>query len=195
MVRAELLDAICRLAAVRHELLHHVSPDSCIETSRVVQLLLREEGLPAHVVPVEARVANAPATKFIIEGNARALRERQDGAHVVIVGAPARPQPGRWAGHLAVLCENVLIDASLDQANRPRHGILFPSPFVVQVGGGFRRAGGRALTHGEDGVLVEYIHHPRNRSYLQTPAWRKAHLLLRAARAAFHADLQVDRKG
>jgi hypothetical protein len=45
------------------------------------------------------------------------------------------PQPGKWTEHLVVnLADQVLIDLTLDQADRPQHGIVLPMPVVAPVG-------------------------------------------------------------
>jgi hypothetical protein len=42
------------------------------------------------------------------------------------------PQPGKWSGHQVVnLADRVLIDLTLDQADRPRHDIVLPMQIVA----------------------------------------------------------------
>ncbi len=50
-------------------------------------------------------------------------------------------QPGKWPGHLvASLEDRVLIDLTLDQANRPEHGIVLPMPIIAPRSAGFLAA-------------------------------------------------------
>jgi len=181
-----------RLPHVRRALLQVLTPDSCIETSRIVHLLLKDLGLASQVVPVEARIANEAAARFIVEGDIQAIRERRNGSYIVIVGAPGPAAPGRWAGHLAVHCEGVLIDASLDQASRPQHGIHIPEPWVVRVPRDFLRDGGRSITR-IPGLLVEHVCRPDNTSYLCKPGWHQALLLMPLAQQALLRASSSDR--
>jgi len=177
------------LPAVRQELLRHLEPSSCIETGRLVYMLMREWRLPARLVPVEVRIANAPAMALIRRDQLTPAHHGKDGVYVVTVGEPAPSPPGRWAGHLAVACESLLIDPSIDQANRPEFGIQFQSPWVQRVPRGFWAQGGLVGTTDEHGTRVEYLHHFSNRGYLGTPAWRKAPRLLPAARMALRGAM------
>lgn len=183
-----LSDLVAALPAVRRELLYHLVPESCIETSRIVQLLLKEAGFAARVVPVQARIANAAAAHLIRRNDFEALRGGANGAYMVILGAPGKPQSGHWAGHLAVYCQGLLIDASVDQASRPEKGILLPQPVAFDVGPTFLEPGGRiVMENGE--LVIEYVHRPKNTRFLRTPAWRQAPTLLGAARRALKQEL------
>lgn len=172
------------LPAVRRALLRHLVPESCIATSRIVRQLLGDSGLEAHVIPVKARVGNAAAARFIEVQDWDSLRQRLDGAHVVNVGDPGHAaRPGFWAGHLAVLCQGVLIDASIDQASRPQHGILLKEPLAVPLPTDFLRPG-RVVRGTVWGLFFEYGYCPDNLSYLRSPSWRLAPRLFGVARRA-----------
>jgi hypothetical protein len=159
------------------------TPDSCIDTARVIQLLLRDSGLPARPVPVQVRVCNPAAWALAQRSEWDALMRGDDGAWLVNVGDPTTPiKPGRWAGHVAVLSGTRLIDASIDQANRPEHGIVL-EPVAFDVPPHFLSPGGIAHWTTPNGIHLQYIHHPDNRSYRSTPNWRDAHELVRLARA------------
>src|SRR5262249_34365307 len=59
------------------------------------------------------------------------------GCYSLAVGA-GDPQPGKWPGHLVtVLGGRVLIDLTLDQANRPQHGIVLPISILAPGDGDF----------------------------------------------------------
>jgi hypothetical protein len=179
----DLDEFVERLPPIRRALLMVCSPDSCIETSRAIQLLLRDCGHTAGPIPVQVRACNQAAWEFVQRRDWQALRRREGGAYAVNVGDPNhQPGPGKWAGHLAVLSGNTLIDASIDQASRPEHGILL-EPLAFDVPSDFFLDGGSVWRMNDHGVALEYTHLPTNRGYRSTPAWRNGHTLLRLARA------------
>lgn len=182
MFHLDLPGLLDRLPAVRREVLRHTVPWSCIETSRIVELLLADCGLKGRLIPVEVHVVNAAARGLPSPDGV----ERRP--FMLTLGEPGLPAPPhRWAGHLAVLCQDMLIDASIDQAHRPEHGILIESPIALPVGADFERDGGTTRAEGPLDAALVYFHRPGNTSYLQSPAWRKAPSLLGHARRALRS--------
>jgi hypothetical protein len=187
---------VARLPAVRRALLSVLSPDSCIETSRAIQLLLRDCGLEARPIPLQVKVCNPAAWELVQRRDWEALQRREGGARLLDVGDPFHaPGPGKWAGHLGVLCGNHLVDASIDQASQPEHGIVL-EPLAFEVAAEFMRDGGSMWVMTDRGLALQYIHHPNNRAYRSTPAWKNAHQLLRLARAGLReGGRELDRPG
>jgi hypothetical protein len=82
------------------------------------------------------------------------------------------PEPGKWPGHLVtVLGGQVLIDLTLDQADRPQHGILLPMPILAPCDPDF--LAGQARVAGiVGGCRVVYEARPGDRSFERSNDWR-----------------------
>jgi hypothetical protein len=149
----EIIEAI-RLYA-RPEILKWYRPDSCIASSRVVFDLLRHYGMKPLAMACHVRVLNAALLKRIEKEGRHPKDEaeirkwsRGDGSWNIGIGGTGQARPHRWDGHLVVLAyRQVMIDVSIDQANRPRKNIEL-KPIVATVTEAGRAAKGRA-GHGE----------------------------------------------
>ncbi len=87
------------------------------------------------------------------------------------------PQPGKWPGHLvATLGGKVLINLTLDQADRPEHGIVLPVPIVAPLSPEFLTHEGQMVGM-VNGCRVVYEARPDDCSFERSNDWksRKRH--------------------
>jgi len=125
---------------VRQAMLKEFTPDCCIATCRVLHQVFESFGYYADAVPVDVYIFNAPMAALLRDGveiptddpvARRKLFDATGAWGVGItrlsadVGAPV--VGGRYGGHLVLRVMNTLIDASLQQADRPQYGIALPS--------------------------------------------------------------------
>lgn len=83
-------------------------------------------------------------------------------------------QPGQWPGHLVAICDRRwLCDWSIDQANRPAHGIEIPPLVLGPLQEAFLRGRKALATDGPGGQRVEYYALPGDRSYHESPDWQR----------------------
>jgi hypothetical protein len=180
----------------RPELLKRFRPDSCVESTRLVVEFLRSHGVRVSPLRVQVGVFNDAIVKRLEvtpnPGPGELARwERLDGSWSVGIGATsdamARAKAadaslvvsasGGWSGHLVALIEGrIVVDLSLDQLNRPLHGInLHPVTFDVPDP---RWLDGHIPLHLElDGCIVNYWAMPEDKSFLHLPAWRDVRLI------------------
>lgn len=163
---------------IRADVLTTHGRDSCIYTSALTLRVLRELGADAFALSVQTVVMNAAAAGFIDEHGGQWRPEDEDamlaaGGYAVGVGFAAGDMTGKWAGHLAVVCNRRwLLDFSIDQASRPEHDIAIEG-LVATVGEPFLRGREAARLIGEGGVRVEYRARPGDRSYRDSPDWER----------------------
>ena len=164
----------------------------CIQTSALLMKTLELLGIPdAYCLTVGVHAYNQAWVEFVDEHgwpNDDASRQacNDSGAAVSKVGkaAPA-VEEGNWWGHLVVVVPsvvdggNILIDASIMQANQPSFGIVF-SPLLLRVTDDFV-SGQKPATFEIDNMNVIYESHPDDRSFEITPAWKSAEGLDQAA--------------
>src|SRR5262249_2868660 len=128
-----------RLCAVVREELHIGTlyrPDCCIAATAILNEVLDYFKLTARPLGDIATVFN-PVTRERIDREGMPTLEEAErdwftkGCYSLAVGA-GDPEPGKWPAHLVtVLGAQVLIDLTLDQANRPQHGIVLPMPILA----------------------------------------------------------------
>lgn len=136
------------LEEARPEILKVARPDSCIFSTRVAVGVCRQLGVGARAVAVQTCIFNPPLTERI-----RAHLERfgamppaelikawqydDSGGWGVALGY-GDPRPGKYAGHVVALVdERVILDLSIDQANRPERGIELRPLAVLDVPAGW----------------------------------------------------------
>lgn len=191
----EIIEAI-RLYA-RPEILKWYRPDSCIASSRVVFDLLRGYGMKPLAVACGVRVMNAALVKRIAKEGRHPRDDaeirkwsRGDGSWNVGVGDTGVERKHRWDGHLVVLAyRQVMIDVSIDQANRPHKDIVL-KPIVVTVPDDWAE-GGEDCVVWENGCLLLYRAKPKDRAWVQTAGWT-GHKEIRAT-IVRHVQEKVER--
>jgi len=132
-------------------------PATCVLTSGAVWQVLQDFGIPARVIRVKAFVWP--------------IKDRRGGCVLGSnvhrdVSRPKAP-PGKWYGHVAVLVfGNILIDATLDQANAT-HPWLDPTPMAVR----FRDPTGFVVPTGRNSG-VSYTLYPDLGGFKSAPGFR-----------------------
>jgi|SRR5271155_2083769 len=143
----KLMAAFASIA--RPEIRQDHTAASCIASTWITIEVMRHFGVPARAVTVKTEVSNARYLEL-----ERKLGRRPDpgatenGAWLVGIGV--QKEEGCIGAHLvAILNDRILVDASIDQANDPEHGIVLPgvvwtyinepflagSPFACRVSG------------------------------------------------------------
>ena len=138
--------------------------------------------------PPEAATANDPVVPASARANAGLLSERIEregmptleeaerdwfphGCYSIAVGVGDR-EPGKWPGHLvANLADKVLIDLTLDQADRPQHDIVLPMPIIAPFPPEFLTEDGQ-MAGMVNGCRVVYEARPADRSFERSNDWR-----------------------
>lgn len=166
---------------VRRTMLEAFRPDCCIATCRILREVFADYGYKARPVAVSVEVLNAEMIALMQEGplpDDRAERTvlfDQRGAWGVGIGAPGPPLNGNsFVGHLVLNVDGVLIDGSLDQAQRPEKKILLPSLLWFKPDAGFfapRSKGQR--TSGIVGDCLLNYRRIDNESYTTGKNWRE----------------------
>jgi hypothetical protein len=147
----------------RPEILRDFRADSCIASTRITIRVMREFGIFAEPLSVIFIVGNAEWRRRIIE-NQEPWPDPKDiykwcemtGAWSVGVGN-GRKREGGWPGHLVAYLpkHNFIIDASIDQANRPAKGIILPPVLIAQISPRFA-AGEIALESTSKWMYLQY---------------------------------------
>jgi hypothetical protein len=174
-----LSDLLARLEpVVREEMLKVCVPNCCVGTVAVLCRVFKHFGFKAHGLPVTVVILNPKLRKLLDAGaqipddpEARRRWFRETGAYGVgIVPESALESRMRgyeaFGGHLVCHVQDVIVDASLDQASRPQHGITIPRFIAAEVTPQFL-AGGQMLIGKVDECEVQY-------RPLRDPSWRQA---------------------
>jgi hypothetical protein len=166
------------VCAVVREALHIGTlyrPDCCIAAAAILIDVLDYFRLTAKPLSVIATVFNPQMTERI-EREGVPTREEAErdwfprGCWALAVGT-GDPEPGKWPGHLvATLGERVLLDLTLDQADRPRRGIALPMPLVVPFPAAFL-AGDGEISGIVNGCRVVYQARPDDRTFENSRDW------------------------
>jgi len=112
------------------------TPDCCLPACQVVKNLLKRYGYHGELVQVTLAVWNQKmwakaASGGTLETAEEIERWRREGCYSVIIGHPLEPRaPGKIGCHFVVKAtdgrQNLLLDTSLKQAERPRQDIFLP---------------------------------------------------------------------
>ena len=145
-------------------ILDDFAPNCCIAATAITLGVFRSLGIRAEPFSCRVVIFN----RAFIDRSERAGRVPQTPAEVrewtgdglswsLGVGWPA-PHLTGWPGHLVALVEDALIDASIEQANRPAKGIVLP-PVLAAKAPSMNRAkiapGGTLRTgYPQDGAAV-----------------------------------------
>lgn len=95
----------------------------------------------------------------------------EDGSWTVGVGFGGDPLPNRWPGHLVVVCEGFVLDASIGQASRPERNITLPPAWVFSASDAFLRGDTTRTGDGPNGETVSYRAYPSSVGYVGAPDW------------------------
>jgi hypothetical protein len=147
--------------------------DGCIEASAIVADVFKAFRIPARAVFCAVNIYNPAAIRFLRQyGEAPVTAERENEwkqrrCKWVAIAPGQTNQSGRYQGHVAVIAgTDLLVDLTLDQANRPEFDLVMPPIF-------------QALQNQSEVVLnvgrcrLEYFFDHKRRDFEQTTAWRK----------------------
>jgi hypothetical protein len=177
-----LANLLARLEpVVRQEMLKVAVPNCCVATVAVLCRVFKHHGFKPRPLPVTVVIQNPKMTKLLASGvripeGYKAERRwfRETGAYSVgIVPESALESRMRgyeaYGGHLVCHVQDVLVDASINQVNRPEHGIIIPPFMAVEATPQFL-AGDGMLVGKVNGCEVQY--RPlRDASWRSAPDW------------------------
>ncbi len=154
----DILQAYAEVA--RPVIRKHFGKASCIAATRATARVLNRFDLAVQPISVVARAYNAAyrACEALHGRSPRSQAELQswqdeEGAHIAQVGNPRRRD---GSGHLvAWVGEHTLVDAAIDQLDRPEFGLRLPSVLLAQAGQDFPR-GAPVVVGVEKGATVSY---------------------------------------
>lgn len=165
-------------------------PDSCIMSTRVMCDIGEMIGINITPLTVRALVFNrVVADEFRRRGDDEVPDEvirdlvANKGGWILDVGVREGPTaPGQWAGHLVAVARTagvdpVVIDLSIDQADRPEKGIKITEPITFPVPPAeraFLRGEQNAMLADRDsGILMVYLAYPGDVSFKDAPDWER----------------------
>lgn len=155
-----------RFAGVtRNHVLKLYPPDSCIASTRIGIAVLRHFGVLCRPQPVTMMAFTGPAFEALAAGQRDASKfDHSKGEHslgIVGNGEITTHPDGTfgWDGHLVILVPQpaMLIDLSIDQADRPELGLHLTGPVLCPLDNIVAfRAGERTAYEREDGMVLTY---------------------------------------
>jgi hypothetical protein len=172
-----LLEAMSPI--VRSTMLETFRPDCCVATCRILREVFADFGYRAREVPVTVQVLNGPMQRLAEQGplpedrDERIALFNQTGAWGVGIGGDKPLAQDKYSGHLVLSVHGHLVDASLDQVNRPERNIEMPPLLWFPAPSGFfAKPKGQGLSGMVGECLVAYKR-LRNDSYLSGKNWRE----------------------
>lgn len=127
-------------------------PDCCIAGTRIALNVLDYFGIAAQPLPVEYLVMNEAFAKLAFRLKRPPTKEEQDAVGGWAVGVDTRPSETGFGGHVVTVVKRLLVDLTVNQANRPHKHINLPSGVAVELPKAFWQ-GGSAVTQAGDSVL------------------------------------------
>lgn len=134
---------------------------SCIAATRATVYAMQRLGLRAEPVSVVARVSNAHywACRARVGGRSPESQEEferwheRDGAYVAQVGNANGPD---GSGHVVAVVEgHTLVDAAIDQLDRPEYDLRLPPVLIAQCRPDFRQRA-TVMVGVSEGAIVSY---------------------------------------
>jgi hypothetical protein len=164
----------------RQRILKDFKESSCISSTRVAVILLREHGIKANPFPVKVNIFNPLLSDLLateVQINRQAgfdddpdLIRLSETPGTWSVGLGYETPRGGWPGHLVCAIDNKLcLDLSLDQASRPHHDMLL-TPTVFETTRGFMK-GEEASVCIVNRCVVRYTADLANGEYLTARDW------------------------
>jgi len=161
----------------RREILRDFRTDSCIATTRAVIRILKHFGITAYPLPVRVLIYNPGFVDALLRGDNPPLDEGplfhawcdRNKAWSVGVGVPVPGKVDGYEGHLiaALPEQKIFIDASIDQAHRPQHGIFFEGPIVGPLPENFKPENSFVGLEFDSSNGCHMVYQP-----LENPRWR-----------------------
>lgn len=180
-----------RLApAVREEIRRDFAPNCCIATAAILRRVFRHFRFEALPVPVEVVIRNRRMVELLkrgvkVPGDPARMREwfKATGSYSVGITreSPTPFKGGGFSGHLVVRVQDVLVDASLEQANRPQWNLAVPPFMVSNIAPGFME--GKTQVGGVNGCEVAYTLLTGDSTWRSSPDWTDEDRARRAVNA------------
>lgn len=121
----------------RREILKDFMPDCCIATAAILRRVFRHFGFDARPVVCSVIIRNRKFVDAIKAGHLPPDNRRDlvawmeaHGAYSLGIVPESATNAERFGGHVLVLVQDVVVDASLGFASRPDHDIIVPD-FIV----------------------------------------------------------------
>lgn len=155
--------------------------DCCIATTRALTRVFSSYGIQSHALMVELVIwNNAMREKVNAVGRVAETHEemrewfKECGAWTMGLGIPDPAAPDSWHGHMVVVIENrVILDASIDQADRPARGVKFPYSITAEVDDTFLSGEEPRICISPTGMLLRYQARPNDQRYVDSPDWEQ----------------------
>jgi hypothetical protein len=174
-----LLDAMSSI--VRPTMLEYFRPDCCVATCKILQAVFAEYRYKARAVAVTVQILNGPMQKLVEQGplpkdhDERIALFNQHGAWGVGIVPPENGllKPNSFGGHLVLNVNGLLVDASLQQAQREQKGIMLPPLLCGRPGSNFFAKSKGQRTGVRVGECLVSYKRLRDDSYLTGKDWRE----------------------
>lgn len=137
---------------------------SCIETAYLLERTAFHRGLSLRRMVCQATAFSPLMAEAISEGADLASLKGQPGYWAVAIGSCAQSgdfvgrmeaEKNRFVGHVICLADDLLIDPSADQMNRPTKGLHIPGPVLTAA-----YDGAVIVAETDSGAIVRYVLHP-----------------------------------
>lgn len=177
---ANLLKTLAPVA--RKTLLHYYAPNCCIATCAALAKVFALYGYKATPLPVEVHIFNPAMAKVILAGQQPVVRDPAwrrwmdlTGAYSIGIAPASRHLSAArgidaFGGHLVLLVKGMMIDASVQQAERPAFKIVLPDMVAIPFPQTLLRGGALSLRDA-NGMLMVY-RRITDYSFLTAPDWR-----------------------
>lgn len=157
--------------------------DNCVMSSRIAYEVFEHYDLKPKPMPVGVNVGNARYREMLDELGHPPMSEVElaewikDGAWIKGITGHKKTaaKPGYWNGHMVTICEDALLDLSLDQMSAPTHGIEVEELYA-RVPQRFLEGAERAAFVSGTGCLVIYETEPWNEGWKGAADWELSHL-------------------
>lgn len=170
MTAAKLFDRLAPLVAPMIER-EWGRRDLCILATRITLDVAAYFDVAAQAKPVKAVAYNAAFASHVehswaeVGFDAKEL-EKLDGSWAVGIGLSLSAEPGRFNGHLIAVADGEFADFAINQAERPKRGIVTGTAIL----GPYAPPSWRCI-HAPTGTVVEY-HRFDDESWRRAPDWR-----------------------
>lgn len=158
----------------RQEVLKHFRIDSCIASTLSVIRVLDHFGYRAEPLAVRTMIFNSRFVNAINAGERpENFKDWKVKWNAWSIGLGVPKQGEACVGHLVAVLpkQRLLVDASLDQANRPNHDIILPSVFVSKVRREFLNTATEYAVYTVNNCVIRYERDIENVTYLMSNDW------------------------
>lgn len=153
--------------------------NSCVETTRLLILVLDRLGIKARPQAVNVRIYNMLGLEYAHSGIPMGEWPK-DAWAIGTDPDPLRARENGWPGHLVAVIKDAdgvrrLIDASADQFSRPQYGINVPGAVTTRIEGDWFPDSSQYRILRDGNTVIEYTPlspvEPRGSEWRTFPAW------------------------